>query len=263
MDSPTTQHKEHGELSLMEEVLLLCLRNSGDVSKGIFGYSDVSTGNGLASAVILELSLASRLDMNEAGELSVVGEGTTNDELLDEALDIMKEKKNAKVDEWMKLINGTLVFHKGIKDFRERLYERLCKKGILREVKKVMGTKHTFKDVQTIDNVAEKIRHWGKITETAKVLEFSDHDYALLALFYALDKPFQGKMSNCLDINRIFPDTEERIVARKNIESLVNYEDPTKEAKLGIEISKKLRRKIFVWTIKVATMGVFSMLTEL
>ncbi len=47
----------------MEEVLLLCLRNSGNVSGSIFGFSEISTGNGLAGAATMELSLRGRLSI--------------------------------------------------------------------------------------------------------------------------------------------------------------------------------------------------------
>jgi len=254
---------ETEQLTLMEEVLLLCLRNTGEVSGGIFGYSEVSTGNGLAGAVIMELSIRGRLEIDEKGSLVVAGSGSTNDDILDEALMIMKDKKEASMEEWLKSLNGTFVFHKGIKDFRDRLYERLCNKGILRAVKKVMKMKHTFKDVVAVEKVADKIRALGQITDASKSIELSDHDYALLALFYALDKPFQSKVSNCLDINRIFPDNEERVVVRKNIEALINNETAANEKDVSMQVSKKLTRKILVWQIKVMTMGIFSLLTEL
>ncbi len=67
-----------------------------------------------------------------------MGEESTGDDILNEALDIMKEKKDgASMEDWLKCLNGTFVFHKGIKDFRERLYDRLCTRGYLRQVKKV------------------------------------------------------------------------------------------------------------------------------
>lgn len=49
----------------MEEVLLLCIRNTGDVSNAIFGFSRVSIENGLAGAVIMELSLREYLKMEK------------------------------------------------------------------------------------------------------------------------------------------------------------------------------------------------------
>jgi len=268
MDLPSTSTPTplSDDLTLMEEVLLLCLRNTGNISGGIFGYSEVSTGNGLAGAVIMELSLRGRLAINEKGELSVVSSEKTGDDLLDEAIEIMKDKKNSTMDEWLKSLNGTFVFHKGIKEFRERLYDRLCTRGILRRVQKVVGTKHTFKDVTKVDAVAEKIRTMAKITDPAKSTELSDHDYSLLALFYALDKPFQNKVSNCLDINRIFPDTEERNQARNNVEALINHEASSaseQDININVQVSKKITRKILVWSIKVMTMGIFSVLTEL
>ncbi len=63
-----------------------------------------------------------------------------------------------------------------------------------------------------MDSVAEKIRKMGAITDPTKSTELSDRDFSLLALFHALDKPFQSRVGNCLDINRIFPDTEGTMV---------------------------------------------------
>jgi len=177
----------------------------------------------------------------------------------------MKDKKNASMDEWLKSLTGTLVFTKGIKEFRERLYDRLCTRGILRQVKKVVGTKHTFKDVTKVDAVAEKIRKMANL-EPSSSSTLSDRDYSLLALFYALDKPFIGKVSNCLDINRIFPDTDERTSIRKNVEALINNEaaqNSDKDLAINVQVSKKITRKILVHQIKVMTMGIFSMLTNL
>jgi len=272
MDLPkaTTTPSESKELSLMEEVLLLCLRNTGDVSSAIFGYSEVSTGNGLAGAAVMELTLRGRIQILKKENTNtevfvVVGSGSTGDDILDEAIDIMRDKKDATLGDWLKLINGTLVFHKGIKDHRERLYQRLCSKGILREVKKVVGkSKHTFKDVTAVEKVADKIRKWGQITDPAKGPELSDRDFALMALFYSLDKPFANKVGNCLDINRIFPDINERTEARKNLEALVNNETSKADSSdITGQVAKQVSRKIFVYQIKVMTMGIFSMLTEL
>jgi len=262
-----TNKGDSSELSLMEEFLLLCLRNTGDVSSGIFGYSEVSTGNGLAGAVIMELALRSKITIGEKGtEIIVSDSNLTGDDILDEAMEMMKDKKDASMGDWLKFLNGTLVFHKGIKDFRERLYQRLCNKGILREVKKVMGTKHTFKDVVRVEKVADKIRSLGQISDPTKSTELSDRDYALLALFYSVDKPFQKKISNCLDINRIFPDSDERATVRKNIENLINHEnDKVTDGDIALtnKVSKQIGRKILIWQIKVMTMGIFSMLTDL
>jgi hypothetical protein len=61
--TPNATEGQSGTLTLMEEVLLLCLRNTGEVSGGIFGYSEVSTGNGLAGAAIMELSLRGRIEL--------------------------------------------------------------------------------------------------------------------------------------------------------------------------------------------------------
>jgi len=262
-----TTKTDTSDLTLMEELLLLCLRNTGDVSSGIFGYSEVSTGNGLAGAVIMELALHLRISFGEAKDVIIpVGTGSTGDDIMDEALEIMKDKKNPTMSDWLKNLNGTLVFTKGIKSFRERLYQRLCDKGILREVKKVIGTKHTFKDVNRVEKVADKIRNLGNISDPTKSSELSDRDYAFLALFYALDKPFQNRLSNCLDINRIFPDTTERATVRKNIEALVNNESSQaseEDIVITTQVSKQIGRKILIWQIKVMTMGIFSLLTSL
>jgi len=256
------------ELTLMEEILLLCLRNTGDVSGGIFGYSEVSTGNGLAGALVTELSLRGRIETRKATNgkddaFYPAGSGTTGDDILDEALEIMKDKKDPSMSDWLKNLNGSLVFTKGIGKFRERLYERLCNKGILREVKKVIGSKHTFKNVTAVENVAEKIRKMGHITDPSKSSDMSDRDFSLLALFYSLDKPFINKLSNCLDINRIFPDTVERTQVRKNMEALINHETTSDAESVNLKVSKSIARKIFIHQIKVMTMGIFSMLTEL
>jgi len=251
----------------MECVLLLCLRNTGDVSGGIFGYSEVSTGNGLAGALVMELSLRGRIEMkktpggNEA--FYPCGTGIIGDDILDEALEIMKDKKDPSMSDWLKNLNGTLVFTKGVTRFRERLYERLCAKGILRQVKKVIGSKHTFKDVASVDVVADKIRKMGHITDPTKAAELSDRDFSLLALFHSLDKPFANKISNCVDINRIFPDTVERVEVRKNIEALITHETNKADDDVNVLVSKNISRRIFIHQIKVMTMGIFSLLTEL
>lgn len=112
----------------------------------------------------------------------------------------MKDKKDPTINDWLKYLCGTLLFTKGISNFRERIYDRLCEKGILREVQKILGKKHTFKNLVEIDKVANKIRNIASITDNTKSNEISDRDFSLLCLFHALDKPFANKISNCLDI---------------------------------------------------------------
>jgi hypothetical protein len=44
--------------------------------------------------------------------------------------------------------------------------------------------------------------------------------YCQLAIFHALDKRFQYKITNAVDINRLLPDHEERSLVRKNLRFL-------------------------------------------
>jgi hypothetical protein len=69
----------------------------------------------------------------------------TGDDILDEAITIMKDQKDATVEDWIKNLNGTLIFKAGIKNLQERVYQRLVAKKVVRvEEKKVQNVVNPF-----------------------------------------------------------------------------------------------------------------------
>lgn len=111
-------------LSLADELLLLAL----DDDKGTIPSSvGLPLRYGLPAAALSELLLAGRLSMGDKQRVSVNDPTPTGDEILDEMVARIREKKVRSLKDWVSSFgNG------GIKKLRERLEARLVNKGILR-----------------------------------------------------------------------------------------------------------------------------------
>jgi len=272
--------QKHGkELSLMEEVLLMCIRENGDMPSGFIARKCPSIG--IAAAILMELVLRNRVihihggDDDEKDIFRVICEDSTTDDILDEAIEIMKnEKNNADVEGWIKCLNGTLIFRSGIKNLQEKIADRLVEKGILKEEEEemllglVIVKKYPFADLESIQILTSQLRVAASNTHyphgvnkddddlSERNNELSERTTCLLGLFYALDKPFRLKTDNVIDINRLIPDKDEREVIRNNLEKLL---EGTEEQIVAAAVRNAIVKRI----IRVALLGMFNIFLNL
>ncbi|MHB1417443.1 MAG: GOLPH3/VPS74 family protein [Chloroflexota bacterium] len=113
-------------LTLAEELLLLGMRDEeGTVASG----ASVALRYGLGGAVLAELLMMGRLSLNEKQRVEVVDPSPTGDELLDEVLAKVAERKRLRAfRDWVLSFGRT-----GAKGLQRRLLDRLVARGILRE----------------------------------------------------------------------------------------------------------------------------------
>jgi hypothetical protein len=247
--------------TLMEEGLLMCLRKDGDLSSG--PISQKCPAIAIEAGIMLELFLKgfiSRVENEQKEYFVICKEGTTGDDILDEAIAIMKDIKNATFEDWIKNLNGTLIFKVGIKGLQERIFDRLVAKGLVKKEKgMVYGFRYPFSNEAEIN----------QLTQTLKNAILSDGNLSprtlcLIGLFQALDKPFIYKLGNALDINRIFPDKTERDKARANLEKLLEAAVETEGAdNAAATMSDSMRKTIVRRMIRVAILGMFNILFNL
>jgi hypothetical protein len=115
------------DASLPEELLLIAYNDTTGRQEG----GSAELGCGLAGAVLVELAMASRVDIAD-GHVRVVDARPTGDPVLDDVLArIAAEKKARKPDWWVgKLPSG----------IQQRLLDRLVERGVLsRQRHKVLG----------------------------------------------------------------------------------------------------------------------------
>jgi len=235
----------------------MCLRKDGDLSSGTI--SSRCPAIAIEAGIMLELFLRGFISRvpNENKEYFVISkEGTTGDEVLDEAIAIMKDIKNATFEDWIKNLNGTLIFKTGIKGLQDKIFNRLVAKSLVKKEKgAVYGYRYPF------DNEAEI----NQITNALKNAVLSDGNLpprtlCLIGLFQALDKPFVSKLGNALDINRIFPDKAEREKARANLEKLFEAAaaEPAGTDNDAAAMSDAMRKTIVTRMIRVAILGIFN-----
>ena len=167
----------------------------------VLSSASISLPYGLPAAVLMELTLSSRLAINNK-KLVIIDTTPTGDDILDEALIKIKQSKRKKGPKhWVSKL--------GIKDLRARLLNRLVDRGILRgEQYKILwiipSQCYKTKDANMKQKVTERIRTavFGRSTSDPRTL-------VLISLVNA-----------CGLIDKIFS-REERKDAQKRIKELV------------------------------------------
>jgi len=167
--------------------------------------------------------------------------------------------------DWIKYLCGTLIFHKGIENMENRVYLRLCEKGILKhDTKKIIGLieseKFPFENVEYIERLTI---HLHESIESIKVdlSRLTPRDFCFVGLFYALDKPFVNRPGNALDINRLFPDKDQRQKIRETLEVLFNskVDDESGFKSVSAQVTETILNRM----VRVAVLGIFNVLLSL
>ena len=169
-------------LTLFEELFLLALHEE----KGAVIPAVASRlGYGLAGAVIAELALLGKVRVGENRRLELLEENHTGDEILDKALDQIRESENIrKVTFWIR------AFSDRPKQFNQHLAERLVNKGVLTQEDNHFGSVIPF--VSAPEQKASA-RYWIKSRLRALVFTLEEPDLrglALLGLVHACGLSF-------------------------------------------------------------------------
>lgn len=142
----TVEEREMPKLTLMEEVLLLGLKDK----QGYLSFWNDNISYTLRGCIILELALRHRIAMVKDPNrrrfpladryIQVIDERLTGEVLLDEALKMMKVSEKMSVGTWIDLMSGetwnVLKIGYQLKQVRERLAKGLVDKGVLRTEKR-------------------------------------------------------------------------------------------------------------------------------
>jgi len=267
MELPSeSEHASIEKISLMESALLMCLRKDGDMSSG--PVSSKSPALGVVAGILMELTLSGYIQQEGTDKFKLIKQDKTGDDILDDAIEIMKETKEAtNINDWLKSLNGTLIFRSGIKNLRDRVMVRLVDKKILdRDESKTLGissVKYPFSKTDGVEQFDAALRKSAFDLQENKTV--ADRPLCVLGIFEAMDRPFRSKLGNALDINRIFPDKTEREKIRNVLDQLfaqgaesVSTEQATTKSVANAVTTSLIRRMI-----SIAVLGMFHVLTNL
>ena len=142
-------------LSFAEEIYLLAL---DDVTGKITTYSEeISLSYALIGAVLCELSFMNKID-TDPEHLYVIDDAPTNNKVLDEILDILKESEtNMPVSYWLKILLSNA------SETEDLVLDELIEKGILKRIdERIFWVFHTRRypiiNNKEIKNVEERLR---------------------------------------------------------------------------------------------------------
>lgn len=141
-----TEAAEHPRLTLMEEVLLLGLKDK----QGYLSFWNDNISYTLRGCVLLELAFRGRIATARGAEqkrldvadrtVVVLNTRPTGEVLLDETLRLIRDSPSASVVEWVDLLSGetwnVMRINLQLKQVRERLAKGLVDKGVLRTEKR-------------------------------------------------------------------------------------------------------------------------------
>ncbi|KAF3393955.1 Vacuolar protein sorting-associated protein 74 [Penicillium rolfsii] len=171
--SETEERNKQPKLTLMEEVLLLGLKDK----QGYLSFWNENISYALRGCIVIELALRGRISMQKDSSrrrfpladriIEVVDDTLTGEVLLDEALKMMKSSEKMSVNSWIDLMSGEtwnlMKIGYQLKQVRERLAKGLVDKGILRTEKRNfllfdMAT-HPVADGGAKDDLHKRVRN--------------------------------------------------------------------------------------------------------
>ncbi|PSR97730.1 Golgi phospho protein 3-domain-containing protein [Coniella lustricola] len=144
--SESTERSKQPKLTLMEEVLLLGLKDK----QGYLSFWNDNISYALRGCIVIELAFRGRISMQKDPSrrrfplpdrvIEVIDDTLTGEVLLDEALKMMKASEKMSVSTWIDLMSGEtwnlMKIGYQLKQVRERLAKGLVDKGILRTEKR-------------------------------------------------------------------------------------------------------------------------------
>lgn len=235
-DSDDTEDSKATRLTLMEEVLLLGLKDR----EGYTSFWNDCISSGLRGCMLIELALRGRLQLEACGmrrkgllarKVICKSDAPTGDMLLDEALKHIKDTQPPEtVQSWIELLSGEtwnpLKLHYQLRNVRERLAKNLVEKGVLTTEKQ----NFILFDMTThpLTNSTIKQRLIGKVQEAVLDKWVNDSqrmDKRLLALI------FLAHSSDVLE-NAFAPLLDEQYdLAMKRVRQLLELEPEAESTK--------------------------------
>ncbi|CAL5867348.1 uncharacterized protein PFLUO_LOCUS1564 [Penicillium psychrofluorescens] len=171
--SETAERSKQPKLTLMEEVLLLGLKDK----QGYLSFWNENISYALRGCIVVELALRGRISMQKDSSrrrfpladrvIEVIDDTLTGEVLLDETLKMMKSSEKMSVNTWIDLLSGEtwnlMKIGYQLKQVRERLAKGLVDKGILRTEKRNfllfdMAT-HPVADGGAKDDIHRRVRN--------------------------------------------------------------------------------------------------------
>lgn len=173
-DESADDSKYAGRLTLMEEVLLLGIKDN----EGYTSFWNDCISSGLRGCMLIELGLRQRIDLEKMGmrkrgldtrKLIVIekSDRTTGDVLLDEAMKHVRTNATEEyLQEWIDLLSGEtwnpLKLKYQLRNVRERIAKNLVEKGILTTEKQNFllfdMTTHPVTDATAKERVVKKVQ---------------------------------------------------------------------------------------------------------
>ncbi|KAL9624540.1 MAG: hypothetical protein Q9160_001204 [Pyrenula sp. 1 TL-2023] len=148
--SENEERSKQPKLTLMEEVILLGLKDKQARDQGYLSFWNDNISYALRGCIVIELAFRGRISMQKDSSrrrfpladrvIEVVDDTLTGEVLLDEALKMMKSSEKMSVSSWIDLMSGEtwnlMKIGYQLKQVRERLAKGLVDKGILRTEKR-------------------------------------------------------------------------------------------------------------------------------
>ncbi|WP_174612741.1 GOLPH3/VPS74 family protein [Virgibacillus ihumii] len=200
--------------TIAEELLLLAM----DDEKGtvIFSASD-SLNYGLAGAILAELTILERIELNDK-KVVVINEEKTGVTFLDSVLtEIKQSDKSKKVDDWINRINSKMG------QLRQDMIQLLVEKGILKEEEKKILWIFNQSTYPTDQKIPEQ-----EIRNRVHASLFGDKKpNARTAMLLSLIK-------SCNLVDEVFSKAEKK-EATKRMDNIIKNHDYGKAVKASIE----------------------------
>jgi len=200
-DSEAEDHDKQTRLSLMEEVLLLGLKDR----EGYTSFWNDSISAGLRGCILIELALRGRVELEKLGmrrrglllrKVIVKSGDPTGDVILDEALKHMKETDPPEtIQTWIEYLSGEtwnpLKLRYQLRNVRERLAKNLVEKGVLTTEKQNFllfdMTTHPLQDNSMKQKLIKKVQDAVLTRWTNDVQRMEKRMLALIVLAHASD----------------------------------------------------------------------------
>jgi len=124
--------------TIMELGLLLCLRADGALSLHPLSHKYPSIA--IETGIILELVLRGNVTHTVNNHFIVANTTLTGIELLDEAIELMRDVSDASLGDWVKHMNGSLLKPAGIRNLSGKVFQSLVEKKNFRQNQYTYGS---------------------------------------------------------------------------------------------------------------------------
>lgn len=227
-------------LSLLEEAFLMCIRKDGNFGFGMFGKCALEMS--FTAAIMMELTRQNKIEFVGDNKFRLVNENLNvnkPESIISDAIKLIgNNKEGLTMSEWIRKINGGLIFNKGIKNMKDRVIESLISKNILTKKNGLVFDSIPFasQDIQSecttelrdiLVNVSNiPLSQEAGFDHPSKSIDDQRNDddklfkFAKILMFKSLYDPFKCSLENAIDLKRILPDRSQRKLIENNMKEL-------------------------------------------